>query len=131
MNYILFIKILRNHAIFSLSKFSHFVIMKKIENNIIPSVYEINDLYVKATEGWNFLKDDNLLEKINMSKIRLFCKYFEVLINEEEKTFQNIETLEENEKSYLSSFVNMELSRLEEISRRRFVEVSVITRRCF
>ena len=106
-------------------------VMKKIENNIIPSVYEINDLYVKATEGWNFLKDDNLLEKINMSKIRLFCKYFEVLINEEEKTFQNIETLEENEKSYLSSFVNMELSRLEEISRRRFVEVSVIPRRCF
>ena len=60
--------------------------MKKIENNLIPTRYEINDLYLKATEGWNFLKDDNLLEKINMSKVRLFCKYFELLINEEEKS---------------------------------------------
>ena len=93
--------------------------MQKIENNLIPTRYEINDLYLKATEGWNFLKDDQLLEKINMSKVRLFCKYFELLINEEEKTFKSNDKLEENEKSFLSNFVNMELSRLEELSRKR------------
>ena len=94
-------------------------IMKKIENNLLPTKCEIHELYVKATEGWNFLKDDNLLEKINMSKIRLFCKYFEVLINEEDKSFKTICKLEENERSFLSSFVNMELSRLEELSTKR------------
>ena len=95
-------------------------IMKKIENNLIPSNQEVNELYVKATEGWNFLKDESLIEKINMSKIRLFCKYFEVLITDEGKTLKNMDSLEGNERSYLSSFVNMELSRLEELSRRRF-----------
>ena len=100
--------------------------MKKIENNLIPTKYEINDLYVKATEGWNFLKDDNLLEKINMSKVRLFCKYFELLINEEEKSFKTNDKLEENEKSFLSNFVNMELSRLEELSRRRSLKDTLI-----
>ena len=96
--------------------------MKKIENNLIPTRYEINDLYVKATEGWNFLKDDHLLEKINMSKVRLFCKYFELLINEKEKSLKANDKLEENEANFLSNFVNMELSRLEELSRKRSLE---------
>ena len=93
--------------------------MKKIENNLIPTRYETNVLYLKATEGWNFLKDDHLLEKINMSKVRLFCKYFELLINEEEKSFKTNDKLEENEAHFLSNFVIMELSRLEELSRKR------------
>ena len=96
--------------------------MKKIENNLIPTRNEINDLYVKATEGWNFLKDDNLMEKIKLSQVRLFCKYFELLINEEEKMFKTFNNLQENEKNFISNFVNRELSRLEELSRKRSLE---------
>ena len=99
--------------------------MKKIENNLIPTKYEINDLYVKATEGWNFLKDDNLMEKIKLSQVRLFCKYFELLINEEEKMFKTFNNLQENEKNFISNFVNRELSRLEELSRKRSLEIAL------
>ena len=78
---------------------------------------EINDLNLKATEAFNFLSDTDLEEKIKMSKIRLFCKSYEVLFNEETKTFKIYKFLKPNEKRYLSEFINSEIARLEEISK--------------
>ena len=103
-------------------------VMKKFENDILPSNYEVTELYLKATEGWNFLKEESLIEKITMSKVRLFCKYFEVLISDDGKTLKSLNSLEPNERAYLSSFVNLELSRLEELSRKRFyIYIDVIS----
>ena len=91
-------------------------LIKKLENEILPSKTEMNDLSLKATETWNLLNDRDLEEKIKMSKIRLFCKSYEVLFDEETKSFKSFEFLKVNEKRYLSEFMNSEISRLEEIS---------------
>ena len=91
-------------------------LIKKLENEILPSKTEMNDLSLKATEAWNLLNDRDLEEKIKMSKIRLFCKSYEVLFDEETKSFKSFEFLKVNEKRYLSEFLNSEISRLEEIS---------------
>ena len=94
-----------------------FDLMKKLENDIFPSNLEINDLNLKATEAFNFLSDTDLEEKIKMSKIRLFCKSYEVLFNEETKAFQIYKFPKPNEKRYLSEFINSEIARLEDISK--------------
>jgi len=91
-------------------------LIKKLENDILPSKAEMNDLSLKATEAWNLLSDKDLEEKIKMSKIRLFCKSYEVLFDEETKSFRSFEFLKINEKRYLGDFMNTEISRLEEIS---------------
>ena len=82
-----------------------FDLMKKLENDIFPSKLEINDLNLKATEAFNFLSDTDLEEKIKMSKIRLFCKSYEVLFNEETNTFKIYEFLKPNEKRYYHYFI--------------------------
>ena len=94
-----------------------FDLIKKLENDIFPSKLEINDASLKATEAFNFLNDDDLDEKIKMSKIRLFCKSYEVLFDEETNTFRTFEFLKSNERNFLREFINSEIARLEEISK--------------
>ena len=65
-----------------------FDLMKKLENGIFPSHSEVQDVNLKATEAWNFCSDKNLDEKLQMTKIRLFCKSYEVLFNEKTKSFK-------------------------------------------
>ena len=104
-------------------------LIKKLENDIFPSLTEVNDINLKATEAWNFLNDKDLEEKVKMSKIRLFCKSYEVLFNEDTKTFKSFEFLKSNEKRYLSEFMNSEISRLEEISLSKMSSTLTMKRR--
>ena len=87
-----------------------------MENGIFPSHSEVRDLNLEATKAWNFCSEKDLEEKLKMSKIRLFCKSYEVLFNEKTNTFKRVESLEPNEQNYLSEFMNSEIARLEEIS---------------
>jgi hypothetical protein len=91
-------------------------LMKKLENGIFPSHSEVRDLNLEATKAWNFYSDKDLEEKLKMSKIRLFCKSYEVLFNEKTNTFKRVDSLEPNEQNYLSEFMNSEIAQLEEIS---------------
>ena len=93
-----------------------FDLLRKLENDILPSITEVHDVGVKATEAFNFLSDSDLEEKINMSKIRLFCKTYGVLYNEENYTFKDQNLLQPNEKKYVSDLVNAEIKRLADIS---------------
>ena len=64
-------------------------LIKKLENEILPSKTEMDDLSLKGTEAQNLLNGRDLEEKIKMSKIRLFCKSYEVLFDEETKQFKS------------------------------------------
>ena len=93
--------------------------MKKLKNGIFPSLSEVENINLKATEAWTSLSDKDLEEKIKMSKIRMFSKTYEVLFNEETETFKPFEFLEPNKQNYLSEFMNSEISELEKISYTR------------
>ena len=90
--------------------------LTKLENGMFPSLTEVQYLNLEATKAWNIYSNKDLDEKLNMSKIRLFCKSYEVLFCEKTKTFKPFETLEPNEKNFLSKFMNSEIAKLEEIS---------------
>ena len=92
-----------------------FDILTKLESGIFPSQNEVQFLNNEATKAWNYCSNEDLEQKLNMSKIRLFCKSFEVLFCEKTKTFKPFELLEPNAKNFLSKFVNTEIAKLEEI----------------
>ena len=92
-----------------------FDLMKKLENGIFPSVSEVRDVNLEATKAWNLCSDKDLDEKLKMSKIRLFCKNYEVLFDEKLMLFKQFDSLEQNEQNYLSEFLNSEIAKLEEI----------------
>jgi tRNA G10 N-methylase Trm11 len=91
-------------------------ILTMLENGIYPSHSEVQILNQEATKAWNICSDKDLDQKINLSKIRMFCKSYRLLFCEKTKTFKLLESLEPNEKNFLSKFVNSEKAKLEEIS---------------
>ena len=90
-----------------------FEMLKKIENGILPSRNEVIYLNNEATTPRT---GGNWKQKLNMSKIKLFCKFYEVLFCEKSGRFKFFELLEPNEKNYLKDFVNLEIACLEKVS---------------
>ena len=72
-----------------------FDLMKKLENGIFPSVSEVRDVNLEATKAWNMCSDNDLDEKLKMSKIRLFSKNYEVLFDEKLMIFRQFDSLED------------------------------------
>jgi hypothetical protein len=57
-------------------------LIKKLENEILPSKTEMNDLSLKATEDWNLLNDRDLEEKIKMKmKMKMKKRNHSSLLN--------------------------------------------------
>ena len=81
-----------------------FEMLKKIENGILPSKNEVVYLNNEATTPRT---GGNWKQKLNMSKIKLFCKFYEVLFCEKSGRFKFFELLEPNEKNYLKDFANL------------------------
>ena len=90
-----------------------FEMLKKIENGILPSKNEVIYLNNEATTPRT---GGNWKQKLDTSKIKLFCKFYEVLFCEKSGRFKFFELLEPNEKNYLKDFVNLEIACLEKVS---------------